>query len=111
MWPGATPFRGEAKDGRSNTILLAENNGLDIHWMEPRDLIFADMSFELQAPGGISSRYKTPAWSWPMTRFDAESVARSAVVRAMATANGGEKLTDTPDGWKIVEDGRDRELR
>ena len=112
MWHGAESRTFEPKDGAANTILIAENFGLDIHWMEPRDLNFADMSFELQKPDGISSRYKVPAVAM------ADSTIRTLqpgldpyVLRAMLTADGGEKIADTPDGWKIVEDGRDRELR
>ena len=96
----------------STTILLAENHGLGVHWMEPRDLEFDSMSFELQKPAGISSRYRTPAVVM------ADSTLRSLspgldprIVRAMATGSGGEELTDADGGWKLIEDGRQRELR
>lgn len=112
MWPGAKSAAIETKDGTSNTILIAENHGLDVHWMEPRDLNFAEMSFELQTPNGISSRYRVPGVA--MADGSIRTLQPSLdpeVLRAMVTADGGEKLADTPDGWKIVEDGRDRELR
>jgi hypothetical protein len=112
LWPDAASFRGQPKDGASQTILIAENYGLDVHWMEPRDLEFASMPFALQRPDGISSRYRTPAVAM------ADATIRSLkpdldprVVRAMATAAGGERLAESSEGWSIIEDGRDRELR
>ena len=112
MWQGAKSRTSEPKDGAANTILIAENFGLDVHWMEPRDLNFADMSFELQKPDGISSRYKVPAVAMADTTIRTLQPGLDPnVLRAMLTADGGEKIADTPDGWKIVEDGRDRELR
>lgn len=46
--PGARPrtFK-EIKDGLSNTIWLGETADSGIHWMEPRDLQFDEMSFRL----------------------------------------------------------------
>ena len=62
MWPGAEGRkRDEIKDGTSETILIVENNGLGVHWMEPRDLAFDTMNFRLDTPDGISSWYKYPA--------------------------------------------------
>ena len=62
MWPGATGRKfTEIKDGPSNTILIVENNGLGVHWMEPRDLAFDTMPFGIDSPDGVSSWYKYPA--------------------------------------------------
>jgi hypothetical protein len=112
IWPGAQPCLREPKDGRSTTIQIAENEGLGVNWLEPRDLEFDSMSFELQNPEGISSRYKMPAVAM------ADSTIRSldptldpVVVRALATADGGEKVEEAGVGWKLIEDGRQRELR
>src|SRR5262245_35909985 len=53
MWPGATARkRDEIKDGASTTILIVENHGLGIHWMEPRDLAFDSMPFDIDNPDG-----------------------------------------------------------
>ncbi|MDB5308428.1 MAG: hypothetical protein JWO38_2630 [Gemmataceae bacterium] len=112
MWPGGTPFRGLPKDGPSSTILLVENDGLDIPWMEPRDLVFSGMDFELQSPGGVSSRYKTPGVV--MADYSIRTLHPSlspAALRAMLTAAGGEKLGETGDGSQVIKDGRDRESR
>lgn len=112
LWPGAKPFEGEPKDGRNSTVLFVENHGLDVHWMEPRDLTFADMSFELQHPHGVSSRYTKPAVA--MADGSVRSVEPGldpAALRAMLTANGGEQLSDEGGRWQVIEDGRDRELR
>ena len=57
-FPGATSTRTkDFDDGEANTILIAEINNSDIHWMEPRDLSFETMSFQLNDPKrpGISS--------------------------------------------------------
>ncbi len=57
-FPGATSTRtGDFDDGEANTILIAEINNSDIHWMEPRDLSFETMSFRINDPNrpGISS--------------------------------------------------------
>ena len=62
MWPGAeSRKRADIKDGLGDTILIVENNGLGVHWMEPRDLLFDTMPLEIDHPYGISSWYKFPA--------------------------------------------------
>ena len=41
IWQGATGVASDAlKDGPSQTILIVENRGANVHWMEPRDLSF-----------------------------------------------------------------------
>lgn len=45
IWPGATSTKmSDIKDGPDNTILLVEAHNTGIHWMEPRDLDFANLS-------------------------------------------------------------------
>ena len=41
-------------DGASNTILVAEVHSSGIHWMEPRDLDFATMDFQINGKQGAS---------------------------------------------------------
>jgi hypothetical protein len=111
-WPGERPFAGKPKDGMSETILLAENDGLGVHWMEPRDLEFDTMSFNLESPRGISSPYRTPAVATvdATIRSFTEGIDPEAV-RAMATANGGETIREEGGAWRVIEDGRQRELK
>src|SRR5262245_36816894 len=62
VWPGdATLCSEDVTDGLSSTILIVENRGARVHWMEPRDLVFAEMSFEVNDPAGVSSKYLDPA--------------------------------------------------
>ena len=62
IWPGSTTLSSKnVPDGTSSTILVVENLGAGIHWMEPRDLSLAEMSFRLNSPEGISSNYAEPA--------------------------------------------------
>ena len=95
------------EDGTSNTILLPENRGLNIHWMEPRDLDFETMDWTINSPGGISSKYDAPA----VVMLDG-SVRRLSlqiapeVLKALATIAGGEKLSDNNGEWKVIPDGR-----
>lgn len=51
----------EVVDGTVNTLLIIENVDSGIHWMEPRDLAFDSMSFEVGASQGISSWLEPPA--------------------------------------------------
>jgi hypothetical protein len=110
LWPGDQPFQRER--ARGEAVLFVENEGLNIHWMEPRDLLFSDMSFELQKPNGISSPYKTPAIAMAdgSVRY-LDSAISPATLREMFIAERGRNLTNTQGGWKPIEDGRDRELK
>jgi len=112
LWPGVKSFAGKPKDGTSETILLAENHGLNVCWMEPRDFSFRDMSLELQHPDGISSRYKTPAVVMADdTVCSLKPTLSPATLRALLTADGGEKLDGGGGDWQVIDDGRNRELK
>ena len=114
VWQGGTGVLREAiKDGTSHTILIAENLGANVHWMEPRDLSFADMDFTINSPKGISSKYLDPA----VVTVDC-SVRRLSkditpeTLRALLTINGGEKVAeDEKLGWHLLPDGRQRPLK
>lgn len=70
------------------------------------------MSFSLQNPEGISSRYKQPAVAMADSTICAlDPDLGPEVVRALATADGGERLESNGSGWKIIEDGRQREMK
>lgn len=50
-WPGSDSRSfSDISDGASNTILIVEVADSGIHWMEPRDLTFKDMSFQIIDP-------------------------------------------------------------
>jgi uncharacterized damage-inducible protein DinB len=57
LWPGATRrTSAEVTDDHSTTIMLVENVGENIHWMEPRDLGADTMSLEANNPRGMGRR-------------------------------------------------------
>ena len=49
MFPGPDAVSLESLDDPEQTILLVETDGLDIHWMEPRDLDLGTMSFDVNS--------------------------------------------------------------
>jgi hypothetical protein len=56
-WPGSkSASHADIKDGEENTIILVEVENSGIHWMEPRDLEFDTMSFQINDPTGNSIR-------------------------------------------------------
>lgn len=113
MWPGkVSRTRGEIKDDPGQTILIVENNGLDVHWMEPRDLAFGTMPLRIDDPDGVSSWYKQPAVAvadGSVRRLSKEMPPEA--LRAALTVAGGEKLAQEGNGWTVMEDGRDRERK
>ncbi len=113
MWPGATPRKpDEIKDSRSETILIVENNGLGVHWLEPRDLAFDTMDMQIDTPNGVSSWYKQPAVVTADTAVHRLSRKMSPeTLRSAMTVNGGEKIALDGDGWTVIEDGRERERK
>ncbi|HAY78713.1 MAG TPA: hypothetical protein DCY79_02770 [Planctomycetaceae bacterium] len=112
FWPGAMSRRSaEITDEEDTTIMLAENWGQHIHWMEPRDLDLETMSLEVDDPQGISSKYLAPA----VVMMDSQVVKlrpdlRRDALRALLTVNGGEPLLVKDHGY-LLDDGRDREER
>ncbi len=114
VWHPAKTMKWEdVTDGSGNTILIVENVGANVHWMEPRDLNFADMDFTLKSKNGISSRYVDPAVAMMDCTIRRLSPKLSPqTLRALLTANGGEKLSVDPntDDWQLLEDGRSRPM-
>jgi hypothetical protein len=111
MWPGREGRKpNEITDGLSNTILIVENNGLGVHWLEPRDLDFATMDFRLDTPGGVSSWYEHPA----VVTVDGTvrrllNLMSPETLRAALTVNGGEEIGEGEDGWTVLPNGRQQE--
>ena len=110
LWPGAKPRKSaDVTDDRSSTILFIENQGLDVHWMEPRDADFATMSFQVNHPSGLSSPYENPAIATDDGQvFQLGPELKPETLRAMLTVNGGEVIPRKDDGVTPLNDGRDR---
>jgi Protein of unknown function (DUF1559) len=114
VWnPDAKLKYDDVLDGTSETILFVENEGANIHWMEPRDLNFADMDFTLGSPRGLSAPYKLVGVAIVDGSLRSISKIRPDALRAKFTINGGEKFLERTgeNGWEIMLDGRKRELR
>jgi hypothetical protein len=110
VWRPSKPVKmGDIKDGSSNTILIPENYGMNIHWMEPRDLDFDTMDWTIDSPNGISAKYNLPAAVFVdgsvrtlSKKFTPE------VLRAFATIAGSEEVTENGELTIKIRDGRDR---
>jgi hypothetical protein len=112
VWPeNAGRTSEEITDPHGQTILLVENQGADVHWMEPRDLPWDTMSFSVPSAAGISSPYIDSA----VVMADGRVVRLKnnldpQVLRAMLTVQGGEQLREDEESWTWLSDGREREL-
>ena len=112
-WPGTRPAKREVDfpDGLRSTILVVEVENSGVQWMEPRDLLFDEMSFEINGAAGnaISSRHKFGGfwpWSGPTSTvnvlFADGSISRLPAdtapdtIRAWITASGGDKAPRPP---------------
>jgi hypothetical protein len=92
----------EIRDGESQTILVVEVVDSGIHWAAPRDLNVEGMSFQINSPGGkdISSRHSPGQYNGANVVFCDESVhylytsIDPAVIKALITIAGGEKVPD-----------------
>ncbi len=113
VWPGATGRKSrEITDDVATTILIVENEGAGVHWLEPRDLQAADMSRTIGDPNGISSVYAPPAvvtLGGSLRKLN--KGLPPEVLSAMLTVNGDEKIEETGDTWQLLQDGRDRPKR
>jgi prepilin-type processing-associated H-X9-DG protein len=91
----------QISDHPTNTILLVEAVGTGIHWMEPRDLSFADLgdAFDPNAGIAISSHHDggaNVAFADSRTAFVDKTISPT-VLKALFTHAGGETLpADAP---------------
>ena len=111
VWPGsATTTMAAVTDGLNNTISIVENQGANVHWMEPRDLALAEMDFTVNSPRGVSSKYDDPAvvmLDGSIYRFRRDLSPET--LRALLTIGGGEPVRSNSDGsWEWLADGRQR---
>jgi hypothetical protein len=89
---------GDIKDGTRNTIAFVEIKNSGIHWAEPRDLDFVEMSFRINDPNGngISSYHPGvagAAFADGSIRFLADDLDPK-LVKALLTINGGEDVSE-----------------
>lgn len=98
LWPGtATRSLANIPDGAGATVLLAETRDLDIYWSQPKDLVFDDMSFEINSPTrpSISSHHASgPSIvmaDWSTYRLSPQTPAD--IVRSLLTYDGNERYT------------------
>lgn len=98
-FPGSQSSSAEDfKDGKENSILLVEIANSNIHWMEPRDLNFDEMSFVVNHPDrpSISSPHPCgPAvvFADGITAYRVAQSLRPESLRALATIAGREPVT------------------
>jgi hypothetical protein len=113
LWPGTSNrMNDEVTDSHSSTIMLVENDGEDVHWMEPRYLQSETMSYEVNNAAGVSSKYLAPAvvmLDGSLKRLK-EELPEDAF-RALTTVNGGENISEQGNGWRLLSDGRLRPPR
>ena len=113
VWPGSQGLpSGAVKDEAGNTILIVENRGAGVHWMEPRDLFIADMDFTLNSTNGISSKYVDPAVATVNgTVFRLTPDITPQALRAMLSIKDSRDMVmDEKGGWHLLPDGRQRPL-
>jgi hypothetical protein len=104
----------DAIKGRSGRIILiAENQGAGIHWMEPRDLSFADMDFKVNSPKGVSSKYDDPAVAMAdTTSYRLTAKVSPDTLRALFRIDGKDDVQyDEQNGWHLLPDGRKRPVK
>ncbi len=113
VWPRAAAVSdADVTDPPDRTVLLVENHGANIHWMELRDLTSADMDFRVDAPDGVSSRYTSPAVvALDGSVWRLKPTLDPAALRALLTIRGGEPLGDAGHGRELLPDGRQRPAR
>ena len=113
-WPGSRSLLStDIRDKLSQSILIVENQGAKIPWMEPRDLSFGLMDFDLDHPLGISSPYQDA--SVVMMDGMVHRLKRNFLpetLRGLITIRGGEKIISPESGgWELLPDGRNHPLK
>ena len=111
IWPGSVARASlDVSDDRETTILLVENHGQKVHWMEPRDLDFNTMDFQINSPAGVSSVYEDPAVVTDSGQVYRLGDVSKETLRAFLTANGGEVVPKLDEAIGPLSDGRDRPI-
>lgn len=97
-WPGTRPTAlSDFKDSTAYALAVVEVAGLDVNWMEPRDLPFEDLKNGVNPKGasGVSSWHAGGAWS---LFFDGRALwldgtTSPTSLKALATKAGDETIT------------------
>jgi len=109
--PGATTIsNADVSDGTDNTLLIVENLGAGVNWLEPRDLPFGSMSFAINDSQGISSWYANPAGvtvAGMLHKFRVDADVEA--VKSLLTIAGGEDTAAAERSWQALPDGRVRQ--
>ncbi len=104
VWPGAAPVGVRAiRDGTSNTILLVENVGAGINWLEPRDLTLDEALRGINPPHqpGISSHHPGGAdavFCDGHVQYLSDELNPNTL-RALLTKDGGEPVNPNELGY------------
>jgi hypothetical protein len=84
----------DATDGASNTILVVEAAGQNVHWLEPRDLDMAQLTLQINTAGKQSISSAHPKIAHVGLVDEGELAigddADPAAIRAMLTRDSGE---------------------
>lgn len=86
------------RDGVENSILLVEIANSNIHWMEPRDLMFDEMSFvvnDLKHPSisGPHPRGPNVVFADRISAYSLDQSLRPETLKALTTIAGGEPVS------------------
>ena len=70
------------------------------------------ISLKINSPNGVSSIYGDPGVAMADSSLrNFKETLSAEVLRAMLTANGGERIRKSGDGWSVMHDGRLRPRR
>jgi len=113
-WPGSRSHQlNSQKSTGDQPILIVENVGSGVSWLEPRDLQIDSMDMRVSAvsPRGISSRYQPPA----VVTVDGSVLTLPLDLDPQALRNMLVVTQETPlehdPNVKHIDDGRDRPLK
>lgn len=85
-------------DGSSHTIAIVEVSRSGIHWMEPRDLNFDEVSFKINDPNGKGVRSEHPGGiNVGFADGSVDTIEKDIdpkVLKALMTVAGGEDLSE-----------------
>ncbi len=86
----------DIKDGTSNTIMIAEIKDSGIHWAEPRDLDYQNISFQINDPNGRGiGSYHREYTNVTLADGSVRSIRNDTdpkLLKALITINGRENL-------------------